>query len=298
MIFRRTSSGLSNFHLFINAEAVVFLEGGPTSFTRDKIEDGEFTSISSDIRYWQALFTHYLPSRKFQFRSIGSKQSVKSIALDIKNGNISNVIAIMDRDYDNLTGDIIDGDNVLYSYGYSWENDCWSKQTVNSTVISLTGLCSTRINEVDDVVSQLFNCFFKQIKNAVKADSLMLQNGASFFDREKPARYITIDDSGRPKLCMEQIKQSFEESRNKVTGPIFRRYDLACNPIIDCFGHLLAYYSYRVLIYLLKTVYKLPTVAKDYATAVIVDKFILELNNGVLPNQKSHYDNTFARVTA
>ncbi len=298
MTFRRTSSGLSNFHLFIDAEAVIFLEGGPTSFTREKIEDGEFTPISSDIRYWQTLFAHYLPSRRFQFRSIGSKEVVKSIALDIKNGNISNVITVMDRDFDNLTGEIIDGDNILYTYGYSWENDCWSKETINSAVILLTGLCATRINDIDDIVSELFNCFLKQVKNAVKADSLMLQNGASFFDREKPARYISIEARGKPKLCMEQIKQSFAESRNKVTGPIFKRYNLASNPLIDCFGHLLAYYSYRVLIYLVKSVYKLPTVAKDYATAVIVDKFILALNNGDLPNQKTHYDNSFNRVTA
>lgn len=298
MIFRRTSSGLSNFHLFIDAEAVVFLEGGATSFTREKVEDGKFTSVSSDIRYWQALFTHYLPSRKFEFRSIGSKQIVKSIALDIKNGNISNVIAVMDRDFDNLTGEIIDGDNILYTYGYSWENDCWCKQTIYSAVISLTGLCAASTNDVDDIISDLFNCFSKQVKSAVKADSLMLQNGASFFDRERPARYVSIDAGGRPKLCMEQIKQSFEGSRNKVTGPIFRRYTLACNPLADCLGHLLAYYSYRVLIYLVKTVYRLPTVAKDYATAIIVDKFVFALNNGLLPNQKSHYDNAFTRVTA
>lgn len=296
MTFRRTSSGLSNLHLFVHAHAVVFLEGGPISYTREKIEEGEFSQNSADIRFWQPLFAHYRPNRKYQFRSIGSKEAVKSIAIDINNGNISNVIAVMDRDFDNITGDIVDGDNILYTYGYSWENDCWSKKTINSAVISLTGLCATSINDVDVIVSELFDCFFKQVKNAVRADSLLLQNGASFFDREKPARYISIESTGRPKICMEQIKQSFVESRSKVSGPIFKRFDLANNPLIDCFGHLLAYYSYRVLIYLVKSVYKLPTVAKDYATAVIVDKFIIALSNGELPNQKSHYDNEFSHV--
>ena len=298
MTFRRTSSGLSNLHLFVGAQAVVFLEGGPISFTREKIEEGEFTSNSSDIRFWQALFAYYRPNGKYQFRSIGSKEAVKSIALDINNGNIRNVIAIMDRDFDNLTGEKITGNNILYTYGYSWENDCWSRETINSAVISLTGLCATKINDVDTIVSELLNNFIRQIKNAVKADSLLLQNGASLFDREKPARYVSIESTGKPKLSMEQIKESFSESKNKVSRPIFKRFDLAHNPLVDCFGHLLAYYSYRVLIYLVKKVYKLPNVAKDYATAVIVDKFILVLNNGGLPHTKTHYDDAFSKVTA
>lgn len=298
MTFRRTSSGLSNLHLFVGVQTVVFLEGGPISFTRERIEDGEYSANSADIRFWQTLFDHYRPNTIYQFRSIGSKEAVKSIALDIKIGNINNVIAIMDRDFDNLTDDIINGDNILYTCGYSWENDCWSKETINSAVILLAGLCATKINDVDVIVSELFDCFYKQVKRAVKVDSLLLQNGASFFDREKPARYISIEAPGKPRLCMDQIKQSFAESRGKVSGPIFKRYDLANNPSIDCFGHLVAHYSYRVLIYLVKTVYKLPTVAKDYATAVIVEKFIFSLSNGDLPNQKLHYDDCFNRVTA
>lgn len=298
MIFRRTSSGLSNLYLFVGAEAVIFLEGGPTTFTREKIEDGAFTSISSDIRYWQALFADFLPSRKYQFRSIGSKEAVKSIAIDIKNGSISNVIAIMDRDFDNLSGEIIDGDNILYTYGYSWENDCWTTEAINSAVISLTGLCATKANDVETEVNDLFMSFCKHIKCAVKADSLMIQNGFSLFDRVKPARYISIEAGGKPNLCMKQIKKSFKDSRLKVASPIYKKFNLANSPLTDCFGHLLADFSYRVLIYLIKWVYKLPMVAKDYASAVVIDKYISAMNHGKLPNQKAHYDHSFSRVTA
>lgn len=297
MTFRRTSTGLSNLHLFIDAEAVVFLEGG-MSITREEVEHGKFTSRSSDIRYWQTLFMHYMPKRKLQFRSVGSKEIVKSIARDIKNGSINNVVAVMDRDYDNLSNSIIDSENIIYTYGYSWENDCWSEKTITDAVISLTGLCSTKVKDVESEVCGLFKRFRHQIKQAVKADSLMIQNGCFFFDREKPARYIHVQSDGKPEACASQLKQSFSDSRTRVGSPIFRKAELAHNPIYDCFGHLFAYFSYRVLYYLLKSVYKLPVVAKKYATTVIVDKYVSAFSAGVFPNLKAHYDQSFGRITA
>jgi hypothetical protein len=296
MTFRRTALGLSNLHLFIDAEAVVFLEGG-VSISREDVENGEYSTGSDDIRYWKALFKLYLPSRKLQFRSVGSKQTVKSIALDIKNGDTKNVIAVMDRDFDHLTS-MIEGDNILYTYGYAWENDCWSVRTISESVISLAGLCPSKLVDIEDEVNDFFCYFRRKMKQAVKADSLMIQNSQSFFNREQPARYIQTQADGKPEINTYQIMQSFLNAREKVGRPIFRTTELAIDPIYDCFGHLLAYFSYRVVSYFLRSVYKLPVVAKEYATAVIIEKFVVELSNGSFPDLKEHYDCTFSRITA
>jgi len=296
MIFRRTSSGISNLHLFTGVESVVFLEGG-ISITRNDLENGNFSNNSDDIRYWQTLFSFYLPNRKFQFRSVGSKEIVKSIALDIENGNVNNVIAIMDRDFDNLTGKIIDYPNVLYTYGYSWENDCWSKTTISEAILALTGLCRTKLNTVEVEVDSLLSQFCAVVKQCIKVDSLMIQNGSSFFDRKKHARYISLSKNKKPEMSKEELTKSFLDARNKLPRPIYRKGKLADNTMCDCFGHLLAYYCYKILSYVVRYIYKQPAVAIQYATTVIVDKYIAAMNCGKLPELKVFYERQFNRIT-
>ncbi len=296
MIFRRTTSGLSNQHLFVDADAIVFLEGGE-SYSREAVELGHFSEISADIRFWKKIFSIYFPKGRLVFRSIGSKATVRSIALDLQNGEIENVIVAMDRDFDYMHGSQINCDNVLYSYGYSWENECWSEDAVVQAVVDMAGLSNTLFNSVKGEVGALFSSFESKIRQAVKADSLMIQNGYSFFNREQPERYINVLSDGRPEVCSGQLKISFADSRKKLGRPIRRKTSLANNPLYDCFGHLVACFSYRVLMYFLKYVYDLPTLAKHYASAAIVDKFALKLSTGSYPDINEHYVASFAGVT-
>ena len=84
MIFRRTSSGLSNQHLFLNVDTVVFVEGGK-SYSKEEVYSGQFDTHSIDIQFWRGLFSIYRNSESLQFRAIGSKNTLKSIIQDVTN---------------------------------------------------------------------------------------------------------------------------------------------------------------------------------------------------------------------
>ncbi|WP_164487393.1 DUF4435 domain-containing protein [Pseudomonas chlororaphis] len=147
---------------------------------------GKYNTHTCDIRFWQALFSYYRPGHVYAFKSIGSKTAVKSIADRIVSGSVSNTIAVMDRDFEIVIGTALDHPNVIYTYGYSWENDCWSSNATYETYISITGACRVASQSIKSEMDALFLQFSKDIARAVALDGVLIQMASSFFDRENP----------------------------------------------------------------------------------------------------------------
>ena len=297
MTFRRTNAGLSNLYLFLNAEAVVFVEGGQ-SFTREDIDNGLYNKSSSDIRFWQALFNAYRPGKNYQFRSVGSKEVVKSIAADIQTGRVSRVIAAMDRDFDHINARLISSENVVYTKGYSWENDSWNEVTIFEAFCTLSGSCKNNADNEKSYLEQSFAKFSSCLHGPVRIDAILSQYDNSLFDRKKPNRYITISGSGEPKINVSQLRASIGEARTRNARPIIRKTKLIINALDDCYGHLLAEFGYRLLTFLLGIFERLPKIPKEFAAGMVVEKFEGALSGGLLPKLKQHYDIEFAKVTA
>jgi hypothetical protein len=295
MSFRRTESGLSNLHLFYNSDAVVYLEGGK-SIRKEDVESEIYTESSEDIRYWQTVFDIYRPEKKYEFRSIGSKKTVKSIAQDIMNGNVRNVIVAMDRDFDNIKGEIISSDNVIYTFGYSWENDAWNQLSLIESFCTLSGSCKTKIEKEIDVIKEYFNNISIILRRAVLMDAILSQYNDSLFDREKYIRYIHIERNSLPKINRKQIQASLGNARKRAKRPIVRKSNFKLSTFTDCFGHLFAECSYRILSYLLNKTGDNPKIAKEWATSMIVEKFGQLMKKNLLPELKQHYDREFVRV--
>lgn len=295
MSFRRTESGLSNLYLFFGVDAVVYIEGG-ISLCRDDVNQGLYTDSTQDIRFWQTIFSIYRSDKKYKFCSVGSKETVKSIASDIMNGRVKNVIAAMDRDFDHINGKLISANNVIYTLGYSWENDAWNKDALLKAFCSLSGACSTKIDTEEEILDNYYQELASRLRGAIRIDAVLSQYEYSLFDRESYMRYVEIDRSGMPTVNQEQVNKSLSESRGKVEGSIVRKNHFVVSPLLDCFGHLFAEYAYRILAYLLEKLRKNPKLPKDYATSMIVEKFGQLLGENLLPDFKLHYDSEFSRV--
>ncbi len=296
MIFRRTRSGLSNFRLFVGSDAVVFLEGG-VSFSREEIEKGFFASTSEDIRFWQSLFEIYLPNKNLQFRSIGSKETIKSIALDIETGDVTNVVVAMDRDFDHLLNRKIASKNVLYTYGYSWENDVWNESTLLAAFCSLIGHSKADAADEHNIIKAYLNKFYCKLNRAVKIDALLIQNNDSLFIRSNANFYIAIERNGAPSINCSQLRKSLSDARTRNHRPVVNEFGYETNAFNDCFGHLLASYFYRVLAYLIEKIHKQPKLPKSYANSTAVLMFANLLKSGSFPDISKHYSDEFARVS-
>jgi Protein of unknown function (DUF4435) len=295
MTFRRSTSGLNNLCLFYRVDAVVYLEGG-NSLTREEVENGVFSASTDDIRYWQALFGFYRPDKNFKFCSVGSKETAKSIAEDIVQGRVHNIIVAMDRDFDGINGRMISNTNVIYTFGYSWENDAWAPASVLEAYCLMSGSCRTGMQSQKELVEKFFTNCSHQLWGAVRIDAVLSQHGNSLFRRNSYMRYIDVARSGYPRVNRQEIRHSLKGARELIGKPLVRRSNFDTSPLIDCYGHLLAEFAYRILKYLLENVSRLPKIPKSYAISVVVEKFAQLLRDGYFPELRDHYDAEFARV--
>lgn len=291
MSFTRTDSGLSNMALFNGADAIVFLEGG-ASITSEELARGKFNSHTCDIRFWQALFSFYRPNRIYAFKSIGSKTAVRAIAEKIVSGSVSNTVAVMDRDFEMVTGTALSHPNVLYTYGYSWENDCWSSNSAYEAFVSIAGACRVATQLIKTEMESLFQQFSKDIARAVVLDSVLIQASSSLFDRENPDKYISLSTAKRPSVNRAQILKTVKEKRLALQRPVVRRHSFTVVPLEDCFGHLYEVFAFRVLSYFLHRSTDVPKPPKDYALAVAVERFISSFK-ATSPLMGYHYDRAF-----
>lgn len=237
MVFRRSSSGLSNLHLFTNTHAVVFVEGG-RSLSVSEVRGGSFNESSIDVTYWQAIFNHHLPRRKFEFRAVGSKQTLMDIADDLARGQVKNVCVAMDRDFDHVKGGgKFSHPGIFCTYGYSWENDVWQPNVVESVVRKCTSLPSTA--SLAPKISCLYNEFYRSAASLVKLEVQEIASGRTFIPREGYGRLLQPD---KVKLNRSSIANLLREARTNG----YKISNQVVDVQKDCYGHLLGHFGREV----------------------------------------------------
>ena len=296
MSFVRTDSGLSNLHLFEGADAVVYLEGG-ARLSSEEIEKGNFSASSDDIRFWQEIFDHFRPDKRIAFKSIGSKTAVLKIAEKIEAGSVSSVIAVMDRDFDHLQSKVISHPNVLYTHGYSWENDCWQELAVQSAATSLCGTSknSSQGAAIAQDVSLLYKKISVQLNRHVRMDAGLRLLDLPYFDRDTFQRYVLVR-AGKPELNTPQLRATANAARTSRTSKLtFPGLTVSC--MKDCYGHLAGWICYRILCSILsKNRASDASISKSYASAMVVSKLINAINQPPLLSINQHYQTNTASI--
>lgn len=297
MSFRRTPSGLSNLHLFSKVDVIVFVEGG-ISFSIDEVNANKFSRHSSDIRFWQSLFGAYKYKNKTQFRAVGSKSTLELIARDVDSGRVRNVIVAMDSDHDEVNSRKISNPHVIYTKGYSWENEVWNGNTIIQAYSCISGACQSGIFDEEEVIAKAFGGMLIKLKGLVRADIVLSQYENSCISRGNSMRYIEINGTAYPKINMVQVKKSLLEAKIKRNDRVVRKSNFTYSVQSNCYGHLLGEYGYRLLRHIVSTFTNLPKLAKEHAASIVVEKFISGLMAGYYPDLKSHYDASFIPLNA
>lgn len=288
--FKRTLSGINNQHLFYDVDIVVFLEGGSNSYNKDEVYKGRYTSETEDIIFWKNIFNKFMAGKKIKFKSIGSKSTIKEIALDIVNGNIKTVLVAMDNEFDEILKQRIEHPQIYYTYGYSWENDVWNHQVIKGVIEELTAI------EIDnDDIEINFKEFLKKIKIAVYADAYLFKKNTSFFPR-KTGYMFCVDCSPTD---LPKIKKNDLNEKLKAKGLIRSTvYAFGRQNSIDilklCYGHLLADYCCQLVIHYIKKRHALKTISKDIIYRLGINKFFLLSFNGHIYD---YYEQQFSKAT-
>lgn len=131
MTFTRTTSGISNYPKFVNSDIIVYIEGA-------KLINEKLESSPLDSRFYQGLFSKIVNGRSVTVKCVGNKSAALAYVQPILKSNSKNSIVVVDRDYDGITCSLLPNPAILYTYGYSWENDFWSLIIASDLIYDLT----------------------------------------------------------------------------------------------------------------------------------------------------------------
>jgi hypothetical protein len=189
--------------------------------------------------FWQKIFAAFKPDVTVKFVSRGGKPVLEAIARDIISKNIADTYVAIDSDYDEYFGDRIADRRVLYTYGYSLENDIFSFDNVHRTYAALAHVqnLSPRVrarlkSEFERVTSEL--------RLGVYADILALKAKTSVLPRDAPGRVVGSDPATlRPFVRKSEVRKlcgaANERSRPRAGVTLTAKVDVAKL----CVGHIL-----------------------------------------------------------
>lgn len=186
MTFERTREGQRNRALFYGVDFICYVEGD------DGADQGD------DVYFWSSVFRSVWPNRSAAFLCRGGKPQLEKLAREVVNENVEGVVVAMDADYAGFfEGKVIDDPRVLYTFGYSWENDVFGPET---TLESHRSLC-TRADIPDPVCDEHrrhWDLAAQFLLRMTKADFGAFRAGGSIIDAQKPGKHVGRDTDGYP----------------------------------------------------------------------------------------------------
>ena len=285
--FSRTNSGLSNLNLFCQSDLIAYTEGGSKSYSIEEVESGKYSKSSIDIKFWNNIFEIFGCSKKISFRAIGSKTAGKELTEKITNGSVINSIIIKDRDLDDFLFSIIDHPNIIYTKGYSWENDVFSKEL---TLDSLNYLIDETLSS-DEIfsVSKLYDDIEDKFVKLTRLEIFFRKHGVSFLTELNGESLI----NDKVEFSKKFIFNNIIENSKKIPRPCKKLVlNKEIDPYYDCYGKLLSILSYRVICFFSKKYNTQKSMPKDLITKFFInnyksylksknDEYYLSIVNGI-----------------
>ncbi|MCW0015822.1 DUF4435 domain-containing protein [Rhizobium sp. BT-226] len=234
-VFERSPDGISNRALFLGVDIVAYHEGNSTD------------DISLDTLFWNNVFECFRPDLKVRFLPSGGKTDILEILKGAPEEN-RNSLFLLDRDYDDICGDYIDRSDVLYTYGYSFENDIFSKELIDYFIYNQLPIAERR-QQWNQEIMNYFEDTDEILRTIAKFDQMSRKINVGGIATDGFQRLYTDGRlGGKPTIAEEiveieqsRISQNLQEnSHENVDGNWQRRIN----------GHFLMDISYRMVVFL------------------------------------------------
>lgn len=294
MSFSRTNDGLSAMHIFLDVDLVVFVEGGRETHSASDAIEGRYNSDTHDIRFWEGIFSTFLPTVKAEFRSLGGNVGVREIGKMVADGSVSNVLAATDRDFEEYFhgGSKLRG--CLRTWGYSWENDVCTTQVLSEAIYSYSGRSRASLDaqaEAEEILSSIT----RRLRRYVIADYMLHLYNKSLIPREKPIKFINEGTKKSPPSFREAAAindfRIITAGRWRVRSSNRSIDPWSClSAARDCCGHFIMEIYYRALIHLLQKHSKGIKMEKDFGVLCLVREFFDQFRGGRIENVYRHYE--------
>jgi hypothetical protein len=291
MMFERTSSGIQNRSTFYGVDLVCYIEG---------VIESE-TTFSADATFWSKIFAAFEPNAKVKFVARGGKPQLESLAKTLIRKDIKNSLILMDSDFDDFHGDKLDDYRVLYTHGYSWENDVFGVEMSRSIFCALAH--SPNVDALIDAdLSHQFSKFETASRKAMQADYFSILSKSSLIPRDKPGRFIKTDPDhfGRPFFCKKSALAELRKVNSSTKTK--RKLEVTSVPIDAIrflYGKTVGSYVRALMVYLLKKfVGKRKNISAEHFRDIALQIFENFLKNSHQHPISQHYKNLLARSIA
>jgi hypothetical protein len=281
MAFTRTSSGLTNLAQFHGVEVIIYTEGGDNSYTFEDVFNGKFNRSSIDIKFWSAVFIKHNFNRPSEFRALGSKSVTNKICEMIENSSVKNIIVARDSDLDDFLGGKFLSPFILYTRGYSWENDVYQKELVKQQIHALLMRA-----ELDDkyiqIVDDCYSDFQSKLGRLLKLELVYRKHGKKFITSMNGERFI--DGKTQPKLKICQVRQLLRELRDGIEKPVYLHdVDMSHCPFRYCYGKLQEALAQSIISYVVGKLEGRKSVNKENIIMAMIERY---KNNEVLDSDQ------------
>ncbi|MEW4951463.1 DUF4435 domain-containing protein [Pseudomonas asiatica] len=265
MTFTRTVSGRTNLPAFLGVNVIVYTEGG--EFNKDKNQ----SDCSIDAVFWKGFFARFLPELTYEIRPLGSKANLLPYAQDVAASKVFNTIVAMDRDHDHHRHCLIEHPCVLYTYGYSWENDAWRAEAIISKLerVSVRGVAP----EVAEQIRTKCRNFFVDFNRLIFVDVLCSLKRVQGIHRERFWGYVDVRDVNRFRIK----KESFKKLISTIKSGRVEKFKFSGHERVvaerDCYGKLWAKFLYGIFCECFREITGQKNLNREMADVLVAEHF-------------------------
>lgn len=229
-MFERTQNGQRNRAQFYGVDFTCFVEGG----------GGREGAGAPDVTFWRTLFSYFRPDLKIKCVPRGGKPILQRLAQQILQEDTGRTLVAMDADYDEILDRKTKDRRVLYSFGYSWENDIYAVKNIVEIYKAISH-CSDLPKDVETAFDDGLMALFNDLRFVINADIAALQVNSSIFPRKAPGQIVRpVGRAGMPRIVRSELLKICREV-NKCTRPrLLPRTPKIEDRLRYCVGHILA----------------------------------------------------------
>lgn len=266
-MFTRSTDGLNNLHIFWEADYIAYAEGGDLD---DRDPRPIENSGTNDEAFWDGLFRALRPDLKVKVFLYGSATNLEPIANRVREGELTGIIVCMDSDYREYTGSKIFDARVIYTHGYSWENDVLNWEELRRIALDSYPWSPEQLG-YEERHAKLMRNFGAIGKRLAKLDITYAAAGSGIKLRRQLNHLVRIDADGYPALCRKTIIERLRELRGTVS-PV--NLDLASISFWTAFhGHTIEYIICEWLHRSFPRPKRRPSIRKDQLMLRLIRRF-------------------------
>ena len=214
--FVRSVSGLINFRRFVKCTFVVYCEGGSQNIPLSDALSGAYNESAEDRTFWDALLRG-VGFQDIHFKPLGSSRHVIDIADYIITNNIPGSLAVMDRDFPGKKRTFTDY-RVLYSFGYSWENDVVVPKVVAETTVNLLHLEQSATATLKNEFRKLFNRLISMAKWPIFLQLRASNPDCDFVPTDRNFGGCILGDSPNVRLDSRPLRDRVRRNRGRFVA--------------------------------------------------------------------------------